>query len=86
MQCGEHLLYLKFCLSPHIPCTRSMPSIFFIKVLLDRDIVLVTINYRLGPLGWLSLETDAAPGKLALVAALATPICCYIIETCGTMW
>ena len=36
------------------------------QVLLDRDIVLVGLNYRLGPFGWLSLETDAAPGNLGL--------------------
>ena len=35
-------------------------------VLLDRDIVLVGVNYRLGPFGWLSLETDDAPGNLGL--------------------
>jgi len=36
------------------------------QVLLDRDIVLVGLNYRLGPFGWLSLETDDAPGNLGL--------------------
>ena len=34
--------------------------------LLDRDVVMVGVNYRLGPLGWLSLENDAAPGNLGL--------------------
>ena len=32
------------------------------EVLLDRDLVLVGVNYRLGALGFLSLETDEAPG------------------------
>lgn len=32
------------------------------QVLLDRDVVLVGVNYRLGALGFLSLETDEAPG------------------------
>jgi len=36
------------------------------QVLLDRDVVLVGVNYRLGVLGWLSLETDEAPGNLGL--------------------
>ena len=36
------------------------------QVLLDRDIVLVGVNYRLGPFGWLSLENDEAPGNLGL--------------------
>ena len=40
----------------------SLP--FFVQVLLDRDVVLVGVNYRLGVLGWLSLETDEAPGQL----------------------
>lgn len=34
------------------------------QVLLDRDIVLVGVNYRLGTLGFLSLENDEAPGKM----------------------
>ena len=36
------------------------------EILLDKDIVLVCINYRLGPLGFLSLETDTCPGNLGL--------------------
>ena len=30
--------------------------------LIDKGIVLVTINYRLGPLGFFCLENDLAPG------------------------
>ena len=36
------------------------------QILLDRDLVMVGVNYRLGPLGFLSLETDKAPGNLGL--------------------
>ena len=36
------------------------------EILLDKDLVLVSMNYRLGPLGFLSLETDSAPGNLGL--------------------
>ena len=36
------------------------------QALLDLDVVLVTMNYRLGPLGFLSLENDSAPGNLGL--------------------
>ena len=37
-----------------------------LKVLLDRPVVLVGVNYRLGPLGWLSLGCEEAPGNLGL--------------------
>ncbi|XP_014294138.1 carboxylic ester hydrolase [Halyomorpha halys] len=39
--------------------------------LLDKDVVLVTINYRLGPLGFSSLEDDTHPGNLGLKDQLA---------------
>ena len=32
------------------------------QVLLDRDLVMVGVNYRLGVFGFLSLETNNAPG------------------------
>ena len=34
--------------------------------LMDQDVVLVSVNYRLGILGFLSLETEEAPGNLGL--------------------
>ncbi len=30
---------------------------------MDKDVVLVTVQYRLGPLGWMSLDTDDIPGN-----------------------
>ncbi|XP_059483605.1 uncharacterized protein LOC132201448 [Neocloeon triangulifer] len=36
------------------------------KYLMDRKIVLVTINYRLGPMGFLSLEDEIIPGNNGL--------------------
>ena len=36
------------------------------QVLLDREVVLVGVNYRLGALGFLSLESEEAPGNLGL--------------------
>ncbi|KAL0277570.1 UNVERIFIED_CONTAM: hypothetical protein PYX00_004808 [Menopon gallinae] len=36
------------------------------EYLLDKDIVLVSIQYRLGPLGFLSMEDEELPGNLGL--------------------
>ena len=33
---------------------------------MDKDVVLVEVQYRLGPLGWLSLHTDDVPGNAAV--------------------
>ena len=44
-------------------CERRM---YGPQVLLERDLVLVSVHYRLGALGWLSLQTDQAPGNLGL--------------------
>ncbi|XP_066589450.1 venom carboxylesterase-6-like [Prorops nasuta] len=61
--------------------TDLMPVIFWIhggafqfgtgkdmgpKFLLDRDVILVTINYRLGPFGFLSTEDTIVPGNMGL--------------------
>ena len=34
--------------------------------LLDHDVILVTLNYRLGPMGFLSIETQEAGGNQGL--------------------
>jgi carboxylesterase type B len=31
---------------------------------MDREVVIVAINYRLGPIGFLSMGTEEVPGKL----------------------
>ncbi|PNF28712.1 Venom carboxylesterase-6 [Cryptotermes secundus] len=36
------------------------------KYLLDGDVILVTFNYRLGPLGFLSTEDEVVPGNMGL--------------------
>lgn len=36
------------------------------KYLLDEDVILVTFNYRLGPLGFLTTEDDVVPGNMGL--------------------
>ncbi|XP_046595274.1 venom carboxylesterase-6-like [Neodiprion lecontei] len=61
--------------------SKPLPVIFFIhggafrsgsggmygpQYLLDRDVLLVTFNHRLGPLGFLSTEDDTVPGNLGL--------------------
>ncbi|XP_034230889.1 glutactin-like isoform X2 [Thrips palmi] len=38
--------------------------------LVDRDVVLVVIQYRLGPLGFLSLQSDSVPGNVGLLDQL----------------
>lgn len=62
-------------------CSRLLPVMFYIhggsfrvgsaqsflpNYLLERDVVLVVIQYRLGPLGFLSLQTEDAPGNMGL--------------------
>ncbi|XP_070172352.1 carboxylic ester hydrolase-like [Polyergus mexicanus] len=59
----------------------SMPVLFWIhggafqfgsgilynaKYLMDSDVILVTINYRLGPMGFLSTEDEVIPGNMGL--------------------
>ncbi|XP_049961567.1 juvenile hormone esterase-like isoform X1 [Schistocerca serialis cubense] len=44
----------------------SSPQLVGPQLLMDRDIVVVTLNYRLGPLGFLSTGDAAAPGNYAL--------------------
>ena len=42
------------------------PDLYGPEHLMDEDIVLVTLNYRLGPVGFLTFENDLAPGNLGL--------------------
>ena len=46
--------------------SSGSPASFGPKLFMDFDVILVSINYRLGPLGFLSLEDDQAPGNLGL--------------------
>ncbi|XP_059062290.1 juvenile hormone esterase-like [Achroia grisella] len=47
-------------------CGDSTPSMYGPEYLLDRDVILVTINYRLGPLGFLSTLDEHCPGNNGL--------------------
>lgn len=41
-------------------------TVFGAKYLADKDVILVTINYRLGSLGFLSTEDNVVPGNMGL--------------------
>nr|AJP62564.1 carboxylesterase [Oxya chinensis] len=84
---AEDCLYLNV-FTPQVKHTEPLPVMFWIHgggwidgsangyepdFLMNHDVVLVTINYRLGPLGFLSTEDEASPGNFGLkdqVAAL----------------
>ncbi|XP_049862482.1 juvenile hormone esterase-like isoform X2 [Schistocerca gregaria] len=84
---SEDCLYLNVY-TPELSPSSPLPVMFWVHgggffygggsvygpdFLLDHDVVLVTINYRLGTLGFLSTEDEAAPGNFGLkdqVAAL----------------
>ena len=44
----------------------ASPAFYGPEYLLDHNIILVSINYRVGPLSFLTLENDELPGNLAL--------------------
>jgi carboxylesterase type B len=44
----------------------ASPQKFGPQLWMDHGVVLVTVNYRLGPLGFLTLETNDLPGNLGL--------------------
>lgn len=73
----EDCLYLNIY-TPKIDPNANLDVIFFIhggcfmfnyagfqgpEYLLDKDVVYVSVNYRLGPLGFLSTEDDVVPGN-----------------------
>ncbi|XP_053624846.1 juvenile hormone esterase [Plodia interpunctella] len=47
-------------------CGDSTTAMYGPEYLLDRDVILVTINYRLGPLGFLSTQDEHCPGNNGL--------------------
>ncbi|CAB3225276.1 unnamed protein product [Arctia plantaginis] len=47
-------------------CGDSTTYMYGPEFLLDRDVLLVTINYRLGPLGFLSTQDEHCPGNIGL--------------------
>ncbi|XP_003703976.2 carboxylic ester hydrolase-like isoform X1 [Megachile rotundata] len=77
---SEDCLYLNIYV-PKERQTKSLPVLFWIhggafqygsgmymgaKYLMDRDVIFVTINYRLGMLGFLSTEDEVVPGNMGL--------------------
>nr|XP_033331231.1 venom carboxylesterase-6-like [Megalopta genalis] len=79
---AEDCLYLNIYVPVHDKVTtKPMPVLFWIhggafmygsgmdmgaKFLMDQDVILVTFNYRLGILGFLSTEDDTVPGNMGL--------------------
>lgn len=47
-------------------CGSGISTVYGPEYMLDEDLVLVTINYRLGPLGFLSMEDTVLPGNYGL--------------------
>ncbi|XP_038216933.1 venom carboxylesterase-6-like [Zerene cesonia] len=47
-------------------CGDSSTAMYGPEFLLDREVLLVTLNYRLGPLGFLSTQDEACPGNNGL--------------------
>ena len=43
--------------------TSGQASMYGPEHLLDRDVILVTVNYRLGPLGFFTLGNEEVPGN-----------------------
>ncbi|XP_072949540.1 venom carboxylesterase-6-like isoform X2 [Epargyreus clarus] len=77
---NEDCLYLNVA-TPHLDASASLPVIVAIHSgafmfgegtmytpahLMDRDVVVVTLNYRLGPLGFLSTGDQVLPGNAGL--------------------
>lgn len=47
-------------------CGSGIKSLYGPDHLLDHDVILVTANYRVGPLGFLSTEDANCPGNFGL--------------------
>ncbi|KAG6796126.1 juvenile hormone esterase precursor [Apis mellifera caucasica] len=78
---AEDCLYLNVYVPADRTPSQSLPVIFWIhggafqfgsgipmgaKYLMDSDVIFVTINYRLGILGFLSTEDEVVPGNMGL--------------------
>lgn len=78
---SEDCLYLNVYIPVREKKDLKLPVIFWIhggafqygsgmhmgaKFLMDHDVIFVTINYRLGPLGFLSTEDEVLPGNMGL--------------------
>ena len=58
-----HLIHLRFS---NFPPGGNTESTFGPEYLLNNDVVLVAVNYRLGPLGFLATKDGAATGNFGL--------------------
>lgn len=48
-------------------CGTGMSSLYGAQRFMDKEVVLVTVNYRLGPLGFLSTGDEASPGNYGML-------------------
>ena len=65
------LSFYPLCTSSNIEADLRSSNLEILQVgpqeFMDREVVIVAINYRLGPIGFLSMGTEEVPGKLILI-------------------
>jgi carboxylesterase type B len=52
--------------------------------LLDKDVIFVSMNYRLGVFGFLTLGDESLPGNLGMISVLVS--CIYVLKKLDTKY